>query len=82
MLTCKELSRIVASDELPAAGWKTRLAVRFHLLVCRHCRRYVSQMQAIGVAAKEIFDTKEDDLLSRHQLRDSILDEIPPKKKN
>ena len=39
MLTCKQVSKEIASEELDAA-WKRRLGVRSHLLMCRHCRGY------------------------------------------
>ncbi len=41
---------LVMSSE--KAGWRERLAVRFHLLRCRHCRRYMAQLRAIGAAAE------------------------------
>ncbi len=43
----------VMSEE--KAGWRERLAVRFHLLRCRHCRRYRAQLRAIGAAARNLW---------------------------
>ena len=77
MLTCKEVSRSIASDELGAVDWKRRLAVKFHLLMCRHCRRYARQIQEIGDAAKQVFGGDSPDQEARDRLRDSILDQIP-----
>ncbi len=37
------------------AGWRERLAVRFHLLRCRHCRRYMAQLRAIGAPARNLW---------------------------
>ena len=53
VLNCKEVSRIVASDELDGLGALKRIRVRFHLLICRGCRRYAEQIRIIGAAARE-----------------------------
>jgi Putative zinc-finger len=44
MLTCREL--VEQADGLLARelGWRERLRVRLHLLVCVNCRRYVRQL--------------------------------------
>ena len=52
MLNCREVTRLVASDEIKAAGWGRRLSVRLHLFTCRKCRRYVAQLRALGVYAR------------------------------
>jgi len=82
MLTCREVTRTIATDELASAGWRQRLSIRFHLLMCRHCRRYASQIKNIGVAVRGIFDEQTSDLSSREQLRANILDGIPPCEKS
>jgi predicted anti-sigma-YlaC factor YlaD len=82
MLTCKEISRTIASDELATAGWRRRLSVRLHLLMCRHCRRYFRQMREIGTAARRIFGEERPDPDSQEQLRSSILGRIPPSGKD
>lgn len=45
MLTCKEL--VARSSDLldEQLGWREKLALRRHLLLCRHCRRYLRQMR-------------------------------------
>ncbi len=44
MLTCRQVAenadRYLGAD-LP---WRTRLQMRLHLMMCRHCRRYVDQI--------------------------------------
>jgi len=77
MLTCKEVSKSIASDELTTTSWRQRLSVKLHLLMCRHCRRYARQMRAIGEAAKQIFSDSPADPDSRERLRSSILAQIP-----
>ena len=51
MLRCKEVTRLHASGELAIAGRVERLQVRLHLMMCRHCRRYVDQLKAIARSA-------------------------------
>ncbi len=69
MLNCREVTRLVASDQLQTAGWRTRLAVRMHLFMCHHCRRYVEQLRAIGRAARRLADGgAEDDVAVRRVL--------------
>lgn len=52
MLKCREVSHLVGSDEVRAASLRTRLEVRLHLLMCRACRRYASQLLALGRAVR------------------------------
>ena len=54
MLNCKEVGRIIAADELEDAGLGKRLSVWFHLLMCKHCRRYASQIRGIGKLLRKI----------------------------
>jgi predicted anti-sigma-YlaC factor YlaD len=54
MLSCREVTSLTASDRLAAAGFRQRLAVRVHLLMCRHCRRYARQLRAMARAAREL----------------------------
>ncbi len=60
MLSCNEICRLVAGDELAEAGWRRRLEGRLHLLMCRYCRRYEAQLRAIGVTARRLFLRSEE----------------------
>ncbi len=74
MLSCKEVTRKIASDELAEAGWRERLAVRLHLLLCRHCRRYASQLRAIGAAARNLWWSRSQDPSTLERLERQILE--------
>lgn len=74
MITCKEVSRAFASDELASMSWRQRLSVRLHLLMCRHCRRYARQVRAIGEAARRLFGGQSLEREVHERLRKSILD--------
>ena len=70
MLQCKQVTTIVGRDDLADAGPWLRLKVRLHLMMCRHCARYAAQIKAIGVKARERFQSSKkrsdvDDLQRR-----------------
>ena len=47
MLSCRE---VVRDSDLLLAGeltWQHRLSLKMHLLMCRHCRRYVQQLRTL-----------------------------------
>ena len=76
MLRCNEVTRLYASEEIDGAPLKTRLAVRLHLMMCEHCRRYVRELARIGEAARslagsEARDADRDEALLRRVLPDS-----------
>jgi hypothetical protein len=50
MLTCRQL--VKESDQLLAGElpWRRRLSIKFHLLMCRHCRRYITQLRMLIAA--------------------------------
>lgn len=65
MLTCRELAQdpeLLLADELP---WRHRLSVRMHLLMCRHCRRYVSQLRVLIRAIPFMHDRASDEEVAR-----------------
>ena len=45
MLRCSEVARLIASEELSAAGRWIRFGVCLHLSMCWHCRRYAAQLR-------------------------------------
>jgi len=55
MLRCKQVTTMVARDDLADAGPWLRLKIRLHLMMCRHCARYAAQIRAIGTKARESF---------------------------
>ena len=74
MPSCKEVARLIASEELVDAGRSKRALVRIHLLMCRHCRRYAAQLRAIGAAARGRWDTSPADRQALEKLESSILE--------
>jgi hypothetical protein len=75
VLNCKEVSRIVASDELASLGVMKRLRTRMHLLICRECRRYAEQLRIIGAAARGKMRSLVRDTDTITRLEKSILND-------
>ncbi len=75
MLSCKEVSRLVSSDELESVGAVKRFRARLHLLLCRECRRYAEQLRIIGTAAREKMRNLVGDKETITRLEKSILDD-------
>jgi hypothetical protein len=75
VLNCKEVSRLVSSDELATAGAIKRLRARFHLLMCRECRRYADQLRIIGTAARDKVRSLVPERETIARLEKSILDD-------
>ncbi len=73
MQSCKEVARLIASEELADVGWLTRTLVRLHLMRCHHCRCYAAQLRAIGAAARDRWDSGPD-ALALERLERSILE--------
>jgi predicted anti-sigma-YlaC factor YlaD len=52
MMTCKEVSMLISAGGLSDAPFARRLAVRLHLAMCRHCRAFRRQVEAVASAAR------------------------------
>lgn len=75
MLACREVVRLIASDELERFGWRRRLAVRMHLLMCANCRRYRNQLRQLGEATRTLLtDSPPADRL--RELEERIIDRV------
>jgi hypothetical protein len=75
MLRCKEVTRLSASDALRTAPLRTRVAARLHLVICRHCRRYASELARIGAAVRALGDTPVRDPGRDEALVQRVLEE-------
>ncbi len=73
MLSCKEVARILASGALDEYTWGRRLALRLHLLMCRHCRRYARQLRAIAAAARGLWREESEDPSTLERLSRTII---------
>ena len=74
-MNCKEVTRRLASDERIRANWRDRFLIGLHLFLCDKCRRYKSQLELMGGAAKDFWATTEDfsDSVRLSRLKEAIL---------
>ncbi len=54
MMTCKEVSTLMSKGGLVDAPLRVRLAVRLHLSMCRHCRAFKRQLEALANTARTL----------------------------
>ena len=80
MACCREVTSQIASDEFREATLWQRLAVRFHLLMCCHCRRYAKQLREIGSAARTLWAPSSQDRSTMERLERQILEGVPDDK--
>ena len=73
MRTCKEVATAIGQDDLRTVPWWRGLALRLHLLMCPHCRRYAAQIRAIGTTARRLFREHADDPQTLERLHETIL---------
>ena len=52
MISCHDVSMLVSTGGLSDAPLVRRLGVRMHLAMCRHCRAFRRQIEAIARAAR------------------------------
>lgn len=70
MLSCRELvnhaDRLLEDD----LSFSARIAIKFHLLLCRHCRRYVKQLRRLVAAIPFMHNKATDEEV--HKVMDCI----------
>lgn len=74
MLRCRDVARKIASDEYAQAGWLGRAGLRLHLMMCRHCRAYAGQLQAISGAVRKAWQAVSEDQQALERLHKRILE--------
>ena len=79
MHTCRDVTRLIASDAYLDAGFWERAKIRLHLAMCRACRDYVEQMRLLGQRARAVLGKPEsgkEAVSDRERLENSILESI------
>jgi hypothetical protein len=54
IIRCRNVAELLTSDRLRNAGIVTRLQVRVHLWMCRHCARLARQVRLMGAATAKL----------------------------
>jgi hypothetical protein len=61
MLNCKETTQLISQSLDRDLSWKERFSLKYHLLICKNCKRFGQQLQTIYVALKRIGKNVEND---------------------
>jgi hypothetical protein len=61
MISCKNVAKLLMSDQLQAQSWWRRMEVRLHLAVCRFCSRLARQIEQLRSATRRISEQEEAD---------------------
>ena len=61
MISCKDVSTLLMSDQLQAQPWTKRAQVRFHLAMCRLCSRLARQISQMRASARQIVTPESAD---------------------
>jgi hypothetical protein len=61
MISCRNVAKLLTSDELPAQSFWKRAEVRLHLLMCKYCSRLARQIRQLGAAARRHRDSADED---------------------
>lgn len=54
MISCKNVSELLMSDQLQSQSWWKRLEVRLHLAMCDLCSRLARQLEQMRAAARRM----------------------------
>jgi len=65
VLSCREV--VNDADQLldGELHWRQRLSIRFHLLICHNCRRYVRQLRMLIFAIPYMHQRASDEDVAR-----------------
>lgn len=78
MLSCKQVARLLSTEELHRASLSTRWGVRMHLWMCRHCSRFAAQIRLLGSAARASHRTESGKADAEAEtLEDRIIRRLP-----
>lgn len=61
MISCKNVAKLLMSDQLQAQSWWKRMEVRLHLAMCDLCSRLARQVEQLRSAARRMSDQDEAD---------------------
>ena len=61
MLKCKDLSRLVAADQIEDFSFMQRMELKFHLFMCRYCARYRKQLLVLREICRQRLDDDTTD---------------------
>lgn len=81
MLNCKQASELVSQSLDRPLPWSKRIELKFHLLICKFCKRFFKQMYGMKQAATQLQrDIESDDSIklsdsAKQKIRDQLKDQ-------
>ncbi len=61
MISCKNVAKLLMSDELQVQSWWKRMEVRMHLAMCKFCSRLARQLEQLRAGARRMSHQHEAD---------------------
>jgi hypothetical protein len=61
MISCKDVAKLLMSDQLQGQNWWKRMEVRLHLAMCDFCSRLARQLEQLRSNARQMRDRNEAD---------------------
>lgn len=61
MLSCKKASVLISQSLERELTKSERWSLKFHLIICKYCKRFQQQLKLINVALKNIIQETEHD---------------------
>ncbi len=74
MLKCRQVTRLVATDDYKELGLLKKVEFKLHLLMCNHCQRYFSQIKSLGCEAREAAKEHEAGPEQLNRMENNIMD--------
>ena len=84
MLKCRDIQRLASEYEDGELNWLQKLKLRYHLLICRHCRlflkqflsiRRISEQSTMKPASDKEVQAVMDKIRSHHQGRSHLIEQ-------
>ena len=72
-MNCRELTRVVASDELVDGARGTRIRAWLHQRLCHYCKEYALQLRQIGAWVRESHGEDDADPVAITRLEHAIV---------
>ena len=77
IVTCKDVSTLVAASRLDDLPLTLKLRIGLHLAMCRYCRRFYRQIRAIDDGMRAALETMRGEMPA--DLADRVRTRISPK---
>ena len=62
LIYCKAASRLISQSLDKPLSWQDKLALRFHLAICKYCKEFSRQLNKLRLATKTMVQQAEEDL--------------------